>query len=1125
MSLTVIFGEAGTGKSEYCTTSMLSLAKKGAKVLMIVPEQFAHAAESYLLEKNGFLSEDIQATSFKRLAQKMLRNAGMLNNSVSRIGKSMLLARAVLQNADSLVLYQNSAAKPGFIDAMLSFISECKRSGITPSMLTENINMNTENDYLALKLKELSIIYSTYQDLLSKDLTDSDDYLAMLSEYILDSHTFQGDYIFIDEFFRFTPAELSCIRAFLLSGAHVFVTLGAKNQSAAGIFEPVVQTAKALEIMAKNEGIPVNPPICLTEKHRFESVPDLAHFENEYHRFSHREYADATKNLSLYITQNPYTETQLLAANICRAVKERGLHYRDIAIIAGNTDIYSDMIKTVFPAYDIPVFIDKKRSLLSHPIIIMLFSLLELMSRGVETEALLAFAKTGYSPLTRDETDILENFALAGRLHKQDWLNDERFLQRADSVFYETESMDETNAENAEQILEIRNRLLAPLLSLRTSLSQSRLLKDRASAIFTFFEDIALYQKVSDEIKHFEEEGQHQNAEELGEIFNLLIGLLDELVNCLGNEKIGMTRLTSIISAGLSQCEIATIPPGNDHVFFGDLSRSLIKNVKALFVVGVNDAAFPPQAPQEGILKDTERAVLTQQGLDPGPDSKKITLHNQFVMYNALCASSGSLTFSYPVADVEGKGLRPAPLIQRLRKIFPRLTVSDYLIQEPEADRIVAGLSSGWQYMLEHFNENTSVVRSLKKLFENHEDYRERYQALLRSRDYKTRKLLLSDKMATSLYGRTLYSSVTRLEKFSSCPFAYFLQYGLKAKERKILKIDTPDIGSLLHRLVELASKRIVEEGKSFGALSDEDITHIAETTVDELLSTLFISKLYTENRLSALVTRLKALVGKMLQIICTHIRRGEFEPCAFEVSFSENGEIPPVTINLPTGEKIVLVGKIDRIDAVKKEASVYIKIIDYKTGNKDFKLSEIYSGLSLQLAIYLTAVTEGSEALLGDKAMPAGMFYFRLADKTVDANDIKSENDLIKQFKMQGLLLKDSDIIRAMDKGISGYSSILPAYMKQDGTVSESLGSYATYEQFLSLSKYVRHVAGEIGREILHGTIAISPCKGANGLPCEYCRFHSVCGFDVETDSYRISHPLKNDIFWSLLEKEWTDS
>ncbi|MBE7037204.1 MAG: helicase-exonuclease AddAB subunit AddB, partial [Ruminococcaceae bacterium] len=226
-----------------------------------------------------------------------------------------------------------------------------------------------------------------------------------------------------------------------------------------------------------------------------------------------------------------------------------------------------------------------------------------------------------------------------------------------------------------------------------------------------------------------------------------------------------------------------------------------------------------------------------------------------------------------------------------------------------------------------------------------------------------------------------------------------------------------------------------------------------------------------------------------------------------------------------PTVEKRVLIGQIDRIDTVKKDASVYIKIIDYKTGNKDFKLSEIYNGLSLQLAIYLTAATEGSEALLGEKALPAGMFYFRLADKTADANTIKSEEDLLKQFKMKGLLLKDTDMIRAMDRGISGYSSILPAYVKQDGTISESLGSYATYEQFLSLSKHVRRVAGDLGREILRGNTAISPCKTGKGLPCEYCRFHSVCGFNAEKDPYRISHPLKDDVFWSLLEKSGIDS
>ncbi len=1119
MALTIVYGEAGTGKSEYCLEAMKALHKKGAHTLMIVPEQFAHSAESRLIEKNGYLTDSIQATSFKRLAQKLLSISGSTRNSISKIGKSMLLSRSVLKLADSLTLYKKTVSKPGFIDSMLTFIAECKRSEITPEQLEQAASL--EDGYLALKLTELAEIYKAYQDSLAADYNDSEEYLSLLSRQLKDTHILKGSYIFIDEFFRFTPAELDCVHAFLLSGAEVFVTLGAKGEDAGGIFAPVSDTAHVLQTLARESGIPIKDSVYLTEKHRFKDSDELAHFEREYHHYPPLPYPEPTKNVSLYIAPDLYTETQALATAICRAVNEQGLHFHEIAVIAGDPDVYADLIKTVFPVYNIPVFIDQKRSLLSHPIFVMLFSLLDMMTNGMETKSLLSYCKTGYSGLNREETDRLENFVLAGHLKKEDWLDDERFLQRADSVFYETKNYSETNVEDAQTLLAIRNRLVAPLLSLRERLSQNRLVKDRATALYTFFEEISLFNVVQTETDAFKSAGDYQAAQEHGEIYNLLITLLDELVVCLGDEKIGMRRLSAILSAGLSQCEISTIPPGHDQVFFGDVSRSLVKNVKALFLIGAGDNTFPPSPPAEGLIKDDERLLLAKKGLTLGPDIKKILFHNQYLVYSALCISSGSLYVSYSIADTEGKGLRPSSFIRRLKKLFPGLLITDNLKEPPSAERIVAGKASAFQYMLEHFNEDTAAVSALKQFLMKDPDYQEKYRAIAGSARYTNLVDNLSTATAKKLYGDTLHGSVTQLEKYTACPFSYFLEYALRAKERKILKIGPPDVGSLLHKLIELVSARLARENRSFAELDAETIARLADETVTELFASLFITRIYTENRLAALMRRLKVLVGKMIQVISTHVARGAFEPCAFEMAFAENGELPPVTINLLTGETITLTGRIDRIDVLKQNASLYIKIIDYKTGSKDFRLSDVYNRLSLQLAVYVVAATEGSQKLFGEPAHPAGMFYFYLADKTVKAADIKAEDALLKQFKMSGLLLRDVDMIRAMDQGIQGTSAILPASIKKDGTLSEQGGSYATAEQFQKLSAHIKKTIGDIGREILQGCVAISPCKNSHGLPCEYCRFHAVCVFDPEKDAYRHAYPLKDEIVWELLESD----
>ncbi|MBE7048521.1 MAG: helicase-exonuclease AddAB subunit AddB [Ruminococcaceae bacterium] len=1118
MALTIVYGEAGTGKSTYCTEAMLSLHRQGHKVLMIVPEQYAHIAESALAEKNGYTSDEIQVTSFKRLAQKTLRKAGMLNETVSNIGKSIMLSKAILHAEKSLTLYRRAAEKPGFSDAMLSFIAECKRSAVTPKQLTGDTL--GQNPHLLMKLSELSVLYDGYQQALHAKCIDDEDYVTLLATHIPNTTLFRGQHIFIDEFFRFTPAELACIRAFCLAGADLWITLGTANANTTGIFEPVQATAGQLTDIARETNIPLRKPVYLTEKHRFAQSPELAHLEAELYHYPYGTYPHATKNISLYIAPDPYTEVQAVATAICRTVSELDLHYRDIAVIAGDVELYSDLIKIVFPTYNIPVFIDQKRPLLSHPMIVMLFSLLQLMTDGLETETLLAYCKTGYVGLSIEETDILENFALSGRLKKQDWLDDKRFLQQADSVFHQTESYEETDEKKAEELLGLRNRLLDPLLALRTRLAQSRLVSDRAASIFSFFEDVGLYQTVEAEVNRFSERGELQQAREHGEIYNLLITVLDELVRCMGEEKIGLRRLCTIITAGLSQCEIATIPPGNDQVLFGDIGRSLIKNVKALFVIGANDDAFPAPPPKEGLLKDEERRLLAQNGINLGPDGKKIVVHNQYLVYNGLNISKQRLYISYAVADHEGKGRRPSSLIGRLRKIFPMLTISDNISNSPEPEKMVAGKASAWLYMLEHFHEDTPSMATLKTMFAGDEEYKNAYDTLMRGCYYTNLVENMSPTMARNLYGTSLRGSVTQLETYSRCPFSYFLQYGLRAKERKILKIDAPDIGSLLHKLVELASLQMHQNGQSFATLNETTAAQLADHTVTQLFSDLFITHLYSENRLAALMRRLKALVTKMLLIIGTHVARGIFEPCAFEVSFGENGDLPPVTIKLPTGETITLSGRIDRIDTLQQNGSVFIKIIDYKTGNKSFRLSDVYNSLSLQLAVYLIAATEGGEALFGKERKPAGMFYFRLADQTIESTSHNAEEALLKQFKMSGLLLKDIDIVRAMDKGIQGYSSILPARINKDGTLSDSSSNCATLQQFNQLSRHIQNTAGAIGREILQGGASILPCKDGQGLPCRYCCFHTICGFDPAKNPYRVAPPLRDEFVWENLEK-----
>ncbi|MBE7010649.1 MAG: hypothetical protein E7418_04075 [Ruminococcaceae bacterium] len=1117
MPLTLLFGEAGTGKSTYEIDLMKNLHEGGKKTLMIVPEQFAHSAENRLLDAISYLSDEIYATSFNRLASKVLHKKGALRNSISSTGKCMLLCKAIMQNKKNLVLYKNASRKIGFTDAMLSFISDCKRSEITPEEL---LIEDAKDPLFSLKMQELSLLYKSYQSLLEADYTDAEEAVSKLAKMITEDSLFSDWTIFIDEFFCFTKAELSCIRALLVSGASVYVALGAATENARGIFEPVSKTAAQLKRVAQEIPNATCNSVNLSAKHRFANSLELSHFETEYHHYPPTLYKEETHDITLYIAPDPYTEIQVLASSIRREVAENNLHYRDIAILAGDFETYQDLIKTVFPVYDIPVFIDRKRSLLSHSVIVMFFSLFDLISHGIDTESLLCYAKCGYCGLTREEVDTLENFALAGRLKRRDWLDDKRFFTQAKSIFMSQEDYEEVDADKAHELILIRNKVLDPILRLRQNLAKSRLVADRSAAIFNFFEDIHLAEQIEMQMQKLTEAGEHQRSAEYGEIYTLIINLLNELVICLGNEKIGLRRLTDIVSAGLSQCEVSTIPPTADQVFLGDVGRSLTKNVKLLYVIGAVDGTFPPASGPDLLVGDSERIRLEQNGITLGPDSKQLTFHNQYATYKALHISTQKVHISYPVADMEGTGLRPSALIGRLHKIFPALSVTDDIAAPPPPERLIAGKQSGWQYVLEHFDHPDADTEGLLEYFKNDTEYKQRYRAAARYTAYSKQPGRLSRNLAHDLYGHRMRGSVTQFESYAACPFSYFLRYGLKARERKILKVEAPDIGSLMHTLVELASRRIVEDGKQFGALGADYIKKLSNELVDKLFADMFIKHLYEENRLQALIKRLKRQTEKLLTIIGIHIARGQFEPCDFEVAFDENGECKPVVIDLPNGDSVTIIGRIDRIDTLHQNASVYIKIIDYKTGSKSFRLSDVYNGLSLQLAVYLIAATESDRYKNQGTPMPAGMFYFRLRDKNLSAQTTQAEDALLKQFKMSGLVLKDTDIIRAMDTGLQGYSAILPARISTKDQIVEKDGSYATAEQFKRLKAHVRKTVSDIAQQILSGNTAIHPVACKEGLPCRYCVYHPICNFNAESDPHHTAPPLKDDAVWAALEE-----
>ncbi len=1117
-NLQFVLGRAGSGKSEYICEQAVHASQCGKNAILIVPEQYSHEREMQMLKENGYICESLNVTSFNRLASRIIADSGMLHRRTDASGKAMLLSRAFSRCRNKLTYFKKAEERSGYIDLFLDAISEFKKGQVTPEALKAASADATEPLFCA-RLFDIALIYEEYNKLLSDDMCDGDDDITLLSSLCFGNQYIKNSTIYIDEFFRFTKNEIFCIQSMMSAGADVVVSLCMPDKDYDdGIFSRVHNTKKTLESCAKEVGANILPPKTFDKICRFSSL-ELAHLEDSMATTT-KEYSEVPHDISVAVFKNMYDEVTYVASRIKQLIKQ-GMQYRDIAVIAGDYEGYKDLISSTFSLYDIPVFIDTRKKFLDHPIVIYLFSVFDLLS-GITTDKISVYMKSGFADILPEEASRLENFALAAAINYNDWLDDERFLKKSTGIF---ETEEESGEEGIHQA-KIKNRLLAPVVSLKEKISQSKNVADRVNALIEFFKETNLEEKIAKKAEEFSQEGKFNLADEYTETYNIVKETLETLKSCLGNEDTGVTVLREILTAGFTQKSIGIIPKVYDSISFGDINRSVIKNHKALFMIGVNEGKFPALPVSCGILSDDEREYLLERNISVAPNSNKLIEDAEFSLYENVNGAREKLIVTYPI-DSDGTGLRPAGFISKLKRIFKSICVDAYIKDDVlPPDISVASKASAYSYVLNNIKDidkNPIASRLLEELSKDTE-YSKKIERAIRFSQYENQAGRLSDNAVSMLYGKSLVGSVSKFERFSACPFSFFVEYGLRAKERKVLKIETPDIGSLLHEVVERFSNALREKNLKFKTVTKAQQKAICDEIIEEMFGTMMIKKVFTEGRIEALKTRLKSLVAKSVWAICEHISRGEFEPAAFELSFDKNGDIEPVTITLPTGEEITMIGRIDRIDTYSSEGKLYIKIIDYKSGNKSYSLSDIFNMTTLQLSVYAIAVTENSKEELGagEKAF-GGMFYFKLDDpleESMPDGDMSDEKAL-KAFKMSGLLSDNPDVIHAMDNtNTQGWSSIIPVYMLKNGSASKSQSKLASPEQYEKLKKYVKSAVTKIGQEIISGNIDIKPVRDGAFTPCVYCKYRLVCGFDPNVHPCRFAKKFSSDDeIWNEME------
>ncbi|MGG7179173.1 helicase-exonuclease AddAB subunit AddB [Clostridium paraputrificum] len=1143
MGIRFIYGRAGSGKSTFCLDQIKKKLENSHdnKLIYIVPEQYTFQRETSLLRnvgEKGLLRS--QVLSFKRMAHRVFEECGgRVHDRMTDSGRNMLIHKILQEGDDKLQYFNRISKEQGFTDIISDTITEFKKYNVTPEVLKENLE-GIEDKELKDKLRDLSLIFDKFNSSVAENLIDADDEITLLAKKLENCHLYDGAEVWIDEFTTFTPQQMEVIRVLAKRCKSINITLcmdelgnGQENE-VTDIFNSIKSTELRILKMMQDEHIGYLEPVNLNKNknNRFIESKELQHLEKYFFTYPFEGYKADVRDIRLYKANNSYDEVETVAKEIVRLVRDRKYRYRDISVVCRNIDDYEKITTVIFKEYNIPFFLDKKIDILSNPLVVLILSAFEVHLRNWSYESVFKYLKSGLTDIDRKEIDILENYILANGIKGFRWTGE--LVKEAKEI---VEGQDISNEEDILDPIDIMIKVREPLMKFHKDISNKKSVRQICTAIYELLVELNALKRIDSWIDNFEANSIQSKVMEYEQVPAIVLDILDQAVEVIGEDKIDVMDFYKILNSGFESKEIGVIPVALDQVNIGDIARIKGRNSKAIFIVGVNDGILPSANKEEGILTDRDRDLLRDMGVELSSTTKAKVFEEQFMVYTAITLASNFIMISYPMADFEGKSLRASIVIPRLKRIFPNLVEeSDIYNLRERADRF-----SKVTAPIPTFNE---LILSLRKNYENVdiEDYWEQVYAWYREKGdfgnktghifqglkYSNTGEIMPREKIKELYstdsGRLLFS-VSRLEKYAECPFSYFVQYGLKARDRKIYEFSAPDLGSFMHDILDEFTTKVKREKISWSDLNTDRCRNIVGELIETKLKEDTNSILNSSKRYKYFTDRFKRVITKSVSIISEQMRKGQFEIFSNEFVFGSFSDGAPIKLQLPSGEEVFLTGRIDRIDTLDMAGNTYVRVIDYKSGAKKFDLNELYYGLQIQLLVYLDAILKNSANILNKQAMPGAILYFRIDDPIIksktELEDEEIRKQVLEKLKMNGLLLKDAELVRAMDNDMETYSLVIPATFKKDGDFSSN-SAVITEEQFNILRDYVNSKMIELCEDMLSGKIKIEPCKNQKMAYCEYCDYSSICQFDtsIKDNKYKLVLKKDDNEIWSKMKE-----
>ena len=1098
--LTILIGRAKTGKSNLLLRRIAELGDSSRQILL-VPEHASHLAEVDLCRVCGpTVSRHAEVLSFSRLCDRVLAaTGGGAEVDLDAGGKLLMLQKAVSMVAPELKVYRRPSRKPAFLQQMMDLMDELRCYEVTPQRLWDAAE--GAETATAEKLRDLSLIFAAYDERLSRSGMQGRDKLTRLCGKLDDSGYVQGKDIFLDGFTYFNSQERRVLEILLRRANSVTVTLLAEPNSRQEIFAMALKTLGQLEAMAKDAGKEVEIRRC-----EGDDPSALGHLERCFFGETAAFEGDISA-IRLRQAESVYSEVEETAADILRLVAEEKCRFRDITVSARNMQDYMPTIETVFERYGIPVYLSRRTDILEKPMLSLLTGVLSAMGNGYEYEDMFRWLKTGLAGLTAEECDRLENYVLKWEVHGNMWLRDVDWTEHPDGY---GAPWKETHQAELAQINVLRRRVRELLLPLAEGMKTAQTARGKVEALYVFIEKLNLSQALEAQMRALAEAGHLQAAEETAQLWDILCGVLDQFVEILEDEVMDLEEFTRLFRQILTQYSVGTIPVSLDQVSVSEITRNDRHSMKYLFLLGVNDHVIPGTGQTGGILNSDDRDALSLQGVELAPGGMEVVGMELQYLYAALAQPTEGLTLSYPVSDVSGAELRPAFVIDRVRKLFP-----DIKLETQSADKEYR-LTAVRPALEAAGRRNGGELRDWFAQKGNHEA---ELAAMERAADY--RRGALSPGVVRELYGQRISMSASRAERLRSCHFAYFMEYGLRAKPRKAAAFDAPQIGTFLHFLLENVTAEVMGRG-GFGEVEEETLHALVRKYIDLYVAQELQNFQEKSPRFRYLFSRLRTTAYAVMDQVAEELRHSDFVPLEFELSFGDGKDLPAVVISEP-GAEVRLGGKVDRVDGWIKDDKLYLRVVDYKSGRKAFDLGAVRMGLDIQMLLYLFTLQKSGRERFGKAIEPAGVLYLPARDEVLSASRAVTVEKLAamreKELRRSGLVLAEPAVLRAMEHEALEAPHFLPLNLRKDGSIS---GSIASAAQLGKLSGHVEKVLHEITREIRDGNIDADPCcKSEEDTPCRYCDWAEACHFSDGRggDHLRYILPVKPEEFWNELE------